>query len=193
MSEEAMILHGSPTLAGLKTGSLFRYSYRSEEEMRASLRYWNRVFLSKGLRVIPLTFRSNKALLYLFRPAKLRKDLCNDVACRILSERGYCTESPQRCIRCLMQRLNECDEFPHEIGLFLGYPAEDVCAFMEHRECDLKCIGCWKVYGDEAAAQKTFAKFRKCNEIYRRCWKNGTSIERLAVSQQTESRKGESK
>ena len=82
-----------------------------------------------------------------------------------------------------MRKLEESDEFPHEIGLFLGYPAEDVCGFMEHRECDLKCVGCWKVYGDEAAAQKTFEKFRNCSEIYRRHFENGASIDRLTVSQ----------
>ena len=183
MSEEAMILHGSPTLAGLKTGSLFRYPYESADEMRASLRHWNRVFLNKGLRVIPLTFRNNKALLYLFRPAKLKKDLCNDTACRILSERGYCTDSPERCIRCLMRRLEESDEFPHEIGLFLGYPPEDVRGFIEHRECDLKCVGCWKVYGDAAKAQKTFRLFRRCSELYRQRFQNGTPIERLTVAE----------
>ena len=189
MSEEAVILHGSPTLAGLKTGSLFRCAYGSADEMRASLRHWNRAFLKKGLRVVPLTFRDNKALLYLFRPARLSRDLKNDVACRILSERGYCTQSPERCVRCLIQRLNECEEFPHEIGLFLGYPAEDVCGFLEHRECDLKCVGCWKVYGDAAAAQKTFEKYRKCSEVYRRHWKSGTPIDRLTVSQTTEKEK----
>lgn len=185
MSEEAVILHGSPTLAGIKTGSLFRYPYASADQMRDALRRWNRSFAKKGLRVIPLTYRDHKALLYLYRPARLSEDLKNDTANRILSERGYCTGSPERCICRLMRRLQEYEEFPHEIGLFLGYPAEDVCGFLEHRECDLKCVGCWKVYGDEIAAQKKFEQYRKCSEIYRRRWKSGTPIDRLTVSQFT--------
>ena len=64
MSEEAVILHGAPTLAGIKTGSLFRCEYESIEAMRTSLREWNRRFSGKGLRVIPLSFENNKALLY---------------------------------------------------------------------------------------------------------------------------------
>lgn len=180
-----MILHGSPTLAGIKTGSLFRYPYASAAEMRDSLRRWNRSFSKKGLRVIPLSYRDNKALLYLYRPARLSRDLKDVTACRILNERGYCTDSPERCICCLMQRLKDCEEFPHEIGLFLGYPAEDVCGFMEHRDCGLKCVGYWKVYGDEITAQKTFERYRKCSEVYRRQWKNGTPIERLTVAQST--------
>jgi len=180
-----LILHGSPTLAGIKTGSLFRYPYETAEQMRSALRRWNLRFAKKGLRVIPLSYRDQKALLYLYRPARLSKDLQNDTAARIPAERGYRTDSPERCVCCLMRRLNESEAFPHEIGLFLGYPAEDVCGFMEHRECDLKCVGCWKVYGDEIAAQKTFERYRKCSEIYRRRWNSGTPIERLTVSQYT--------
>lgn len=64
MSEEAVILHGTPTLTGIKTGSLFRCEYESIEAMRTSLREWIRRFSGKGLRVIPLSFETNKALLY---------------------------------------------------------------------------------------------------------------------------------
>ena len=188
MSEEAVILHGSPTLAGIKTGSLFRYPYETAEQMCTALRVWNRTLAKKGLRVIPLSYRNRNALLYLYRPAMLSRDLKDDTAKRILSERGYCTDSPERCICCLMCRLRDSREFPHEIGLFLGYPAEDVCGFLEHRECDLKCVGCWKVYGDEVSARKTFERYRKCSRIYRRRWGQGIPIERLTVAQST--RKG---
>ncbi len=183
MSEEAVILHGAPTLAGIKTGSLFRCEYEGVEAMRASLREWNRRFSGKGLRVVPLSFENNKALLYLYRPERLSRDLSDGAASEILSDFGYCGGSPTRCIRCLAKRIRNNAEFPHEIGLFLGYPPEDVRGFLEHRECDLKCVGCWKVYGDEAKAQKTFRLFRRCSEIYRQRFQNGTSIERLTVAE----------
>ncbi len=133
MSEEAVILHGAPTLAGIKTGSLFRCAYESADAMRTSLREWNRRFSEKGLRVIPLSFENNKALLYLYRPSKLNRDLSDHAASKILSDCGYCDGSPARCISCLAKRIQNCDNFPHEIGLFLGYPPEDVRGFIEHR------------------------------------------------------------
>ena len=185
MSEEAVILHGAPTLAGIKTGSLFRCEYENAEAMRASLREWNRRFFGKGLRVVPLSFENNRALLYLYRPSRLSRDLNDRAACEILSDCGYCEGSSARCVSCLAKRIRSLKDFPHEIGLFLGYPPEDVRGFMEHRECDLKCVGCWKVYGDEEKAQKTFRLFRKCSRIYRQRWKNGTPIERLTVAGQS--------
>ena len=185
MSEEAVILHGAPTLAGIKMGSLFRCEYENAEAMRASLREWNQRFSGKGLRVIPLSYQNSKALLYLYRPAKLNRDLSGGAVSAILSGCGYCEGSPARCLACLAMRIQSNDDFPHEIGLFLGYPPEDVRGFIEHRDCDVKCVGCWKVYGDEAKAQKTFRLFRKCSEIYRKRWKDGTPIERLTVKEHT--------
>lgn len=50
------------------------------------------------------------------------------------------------CIRNLRIRINSSKTFPHEIGLFLGYPVEDVKGFIENKgENCVKC-GAWKVY-----------------------------------------------
>ena len=182
MSDEMIVLHCSPTLAGMKTGSLFPCSFEDEAVMRESLRRWNQLLGKKGLRVLPLRYQNKRALIYLYRPSQLSRDLTDDTACKLLQERGYCTGSPERCILQLMKRLGEGDEFPHEIGLFLGYPPEDVSGFIENKACGCKCVGCWKVYGDAEAAKKTFAKYKKCTDIYCAQLAGGRSIERLTVA-----------
>ncbi len=53
MSEEAMVRNCAPTLAGIKTGNLFSYRYDSTEQMRESLRFWNRRLHDKGVRILP--------------------------------------------------------------------------------------------------------------------------------------------
>ncbi len=182
MSGELLVRHCSPTLAGMKTGTIFPCSFEDVEDMRESIRSLNRILVKKGLRVLPLQFQNNRALIYVYRPSKLSQDLQHDTACRLLQERGYTTEMPERCVIHLMQRLNDSQGFPHEIGLFLGYPPEDVNGFIENGAKGCKCVGYWKVYGDEAAAQKTFAKFKKCTQVYCDLWAKGKSIERLTVA-----------
>ena len=145
------------------------------------MRYWNKRLSGKGLRVIPLRFKNNRALIYIYRPVRLLYDLKNDTARKLLDERGYCTEEPQKCIVQLVKRLAECEEFPHEIGLFLGYPPEDVCGFIENKD-GCKCIGCWKVYGDVEASKKMFAKYKKCTDVYCSQYAKGRPIERLALA-----------
>ncbi len=63
MSEAAMVLHCAPTLAAIKTGNLVSYPYNSVAEMRESVRSWNRRLRSKGVRVLPLRYRENTAML----------------------------------------------------------------------------------------------------------------------------------
>ena len=182
MSEETIIRHCSPTLAGLKTGNMFNCAYESREEMCEAICKWNRKLRSKGIRILPLRYKDGVALIYFYRPSMLSKDMKNKDACRMLSELGYDLSSCERRIAQLIERLSEDSEFPHEIGLFLGYPPEDVSGFIENRACGCKCVGCWKVYGDREKAEKTFSRYKKCTRIYRDQWINGKSIERLTVT-----------
>ena len=54
MSDEILVRHCAPTLAGLKTANMFNCEYDSEEEMREDLRELNRRLSSKGVMAVPL-------------------------------------------------------------------------------------------------------------------------------------------
>ena len=69
----------------------------------------------------------------MFRPGKLVRDLEQKDAAPILEEAGYEPGDCVGCIRRLIDRLHAGGEFPHEIGLFLGYPPEDVRGFIDNR------------------------------------------------------------
>jgi hypothetical protein len=183
MCEENIIEHCAPTLAGIKTGSMFTCPYADRKVLLQSIRQWNKRFRAKGLKLIPLRFSDKKALIYLYRPKRLMEDLADTAAEALLKRQGYDTDNCQHCVVQLIRRLRSQPDFPHEIGLFLGYPPEDVCGFIENRACGCKCVGCWKVYGDETAARKKFDQYKKCTRIYREQWQKGRPIERLAVAQ----------
>ena len=141
MSEEILVRQGAPTLAGIKTGSLFPCPCEDKEALFADIRRLNR-----------------------------------------LHHAGYNSGHCGRCIANFIRRFREGGEFPHEVGLFLSYPPEDVKGFIDHRACNFKCAGLWKVYGDEQKARELFARFKKCTEIYCALWEAGSGIEQLAVA-----------
>ena len=178
MSEEIMIKNCSPTLTGIKTGSLFsaELSGRDNEILRS----WNALLRQKGLRALPLGTVNTRTLVYVYRISRLRRDLKAPDARRILTERGYNCESPERCIARLARRIKSEPEFPHEIGLFLGYPPSDVEGFIKNdRPCRL--CGYWKVYGNEEHARRCFDKFSKCTRVYSRLQRQGSTLDKLTV------------
>lgn len=182
MSEKDLVRNCAPTLAGIKTGSLFTCPLESRESVLNSVRRMNKRLAPKGLRVLPLRFSDNKALIYCYRPDRLRRDLRQNAAEEILQQQGYHPGSCEKCVMHLAKKLRQQKDFPHEIGLFLGYPAEDVRGFMELGPDCCKCTGCWKVYGDEDAAKQKFAQYKKCTRVYCDQWDKGTDIERLTVN-----------
>ena len=182
MSTELLIQCCAPTLAGIKTGSLYSCPYETREELLQELRELNRKLSPRGLRIMPLRFGADRALLYLFRPGELERDLQCPCARKILSDAGYSDIRLGKCMRCLIERLQTSEGFPHEIGLFLSYPPEDVQGFIDNRAQNYKRICAWKVYGDEENAQRTFEKYRRCTQIYCRSYRAGRKLEELAVA-----------
>ena len=183
MSEQLIIKHCSPTLAGMKTGNLFSCACESREELITSVRRINRKLVPRGLRVLPFAVSAQRALVYVFRPDALEEDLSREDAMMLLKECGYDQTDVSGCLRELKRRLALKHEegFPHEVGLFLSYPPEDVRGFIEHKAANSKCAGCWKVYGDEEKAKYLFTAYRNCTKSYCRRWDDGESIENLAV------------
>lgn len=180
MSEDVVIRNCSPMLAGLKTGNLF--PLHNTENLAEEIRHYNRILGPKGVRMIPITKKQGKPLIYAYRPKRLEKDLQDTQAKELLKKRGYCTENPNYCLAQLMRKFRE-GEFPHEIGLFLSYPPEDVKAFMCSTRKGVCCTGCWKAYSNKEAALNCFRKFRKCTDIYCKLHKRGKSIESMTVKE----------
>ena len=80
---------------------------------------------------------------------------------------GYNIDSSlDEMIARLKERFFHKTEFPHEIGLFLGYPIEDVKGFRKFGGSDCKMCGYWKVYDDVEQARRIFDSYDKCQRVY---------------------------
>ena len=183
MSEETLVAHCSPVLAGLKTANMFNADCDDPQSLCLQLRELNLRLGPKGVRILPLRFSGSKALLYLYRPNRLQKDLEDETAGRILRDCGYPCGSRGQCLAHLRKKLQGSKTFPHEIGLFLGYPPGDVDGFIQKGPRCAKCTGYWQVYGDEEKALKTFERYRKCTDAYCAQVSCGRSLERLTVAE----------
>lgn len=183
--ERELIRHCSPTLASLKTASLFTLKFYSRgdlPELNAALREWNRRLSDKGVAMLALREMPESALIYVFRIKKLQSALCCPKAEKFLKENGYKSASVGTALAALRARLARLEGFPHEIGIFLGYPPDDVIGFIENNGRSCIRAGCWKVYCDEGEAVKAFARFKKCETVYMRLWEQGRTVRQLTVA-----------
>ncbi len=182
MLEEMVVKNCSPTLAGIKTGCIFSCRFESGKAMTDSLSSLNILFREHGLRAIPLKHTGcGHSIVYIYRPEMLKKDIAAGRAREILQNFGYDTGNVSACIARLMKRIRDSrlGSFPHEIGLFLGYPPEDVDGFIQHKAKDYKLCGMWKVYGDVEDAKTKFLSYRACTENCYRCWRSEGSIKNI--------------
>ena len=71
------------------------------------------------------------------------------------------------------------DSCPHEIGLFLGYPLEDVRGFIANKGKNSKYTGEWKVYGDLPGALRLFQSYRDSRSWVMEQAKRGMGLEEI--------------
>lgn len=182
MSEDLVIKYCAPTLAGIKTGNLFNCGFKSLNELENIIKQLGNKLEPKGVKIVPLRYSKNRVLIYTYRPSRLEKDLSNEKAISILEEIGYKINENGEHIEKLVERVNNSEEFPHEIGLFLGYPPEDVEGFIKNKGKCALCSGCWKVYGDPDKATRLFAMYKKCTSVYDKKRMQGKTLQELTVA-----------
>ena len=172
----------APTLLGIKCASLVSLS-REEFDIPAYAAAFNAQAVRGGLQMQIMCRCQKRQLVLLYRPKLLQKRLEQPEIRRFLLRYGYTADMDlAACLMRLQNRIAEKPEFPHEIGLFLSYPPEDVRGFIENHAQNFKRAGLWKVYGDEARAEALFRKFKKCTQIYCERWQSGSKMDELAVA-----------
>jgi len=63
-------------------------------------------------------------------------------------------------------------EFPHEVGVFLGYPLKDVLSFMGLLPLPYRKTQGWRIYGDESPSNEVYEKYRQARSMMRKLTMN---------------------
>ncbi len=202
---ERRIIHWcAPTLAGAKPANLFTFVFEDGPACRScpadgcrelSRRAFSQALKScrqrlqpAGIGVDALTVRKNGALLFVYRKDLLRERLQEPLTAAFLMERGYNPFDERGCLWEMARRIRRMDGaarpdgralFPHEIGLLLGYPYQDVVAFMDNR-CDGVRAGAWMAYDDVEQAQACACRYRRCRYLCEELDRRGMPLEQLA-------------
>lgn len=148
----------APTLAGIKPSSLLAFGryprdlYSLWEEVKEA------VSSALNIRFFELKKTDGHILVLFYKRDMLGRVLADDANREFLHGLGYPAGlKPEQALRLLHARF--AGMFPHEIGLLLGIPREDVIAFIDNGGTGCLFCGYWKVYHNPRRANSLFQAY----------------------------------
>jgi len=177
-----LVRHCAPTLAGLKMGNLFCVDIADGVVLCKILSRWNHVLNPKGVVARVVAERHGRYFIYVYRNSALQNlGNCCEVR-NFLKGFGYMGFDAESLLIFFQVRMSRSVCFPHEVGVFLGYPLQDVKDFIAYGGKNYKLIGCWKVYNDVPNSMHIFEVYKKCHKIFNERFEQGDSLEELTVA-----------
>ncbi len=155
---------------GVKPAELLRvrdcYETLNEEGLRFCLRRSD-VYDSLRLDFAELIHEEKSSLVLFYDPSVLARTLSRPENAAILAPFGYPQEaSPERCIARLRERFSTCG-ICHEVGVFIGYPAKDVRAYMDNLPTTSPHRTPWRVFGDAVESIRLADLYRRAESFAR--------------------------
>ena len=156
-------------LAGAKPASLINLVNRPHHCGRNFYRLWKEcgpdLLEKSGLVGRELVDRGDSLLLLVYAPELLDALLQRPATRAMLHRADYVqTAEPMAVLAELQERCQAGEDFPHEIGIFLGYPLKDVAAFLGWAAIPFTVQGPWKIYGQPEKSLDLAATHQHCRE-----------------------------
>lgn len=118
--------------------------------------------LGLGIHLLSVDDRGYALLCY--RPGLLWEMLGRPCSQKLLRELGYPDTRDLTDYLVYLTRRYHLGDYPHEIGIFLGYPAHDVKGYIENGGRDWLACRYWKVYDDPEGAAAQFCLIDHCKK-----------------------------
>ncbi len=173
-----VVLQCAPFLKGLKVSCVITV----EASLYSGL---EKLFSGMDIAYHKLSESEGRCLVLFYRPKELEVYLSRSENRVLIQEYGYSGMVLHEMLERLSERVRECAgkgmDFPHEIGVFLGYPTEDVKGFIENEGKKYLMIGYWKVYSDLAGARMIFKRYDRAKNCAVNEFLTGKSIREIAL------------
>ena len=158
--EQALAYYCAPSMVGIKSADLFSWPQMEGAELDAYVT----ALQARGITLRVMRRGGKRMLLLVYRRRCLERRLACPAVRGMLREAGYPEEGGVEALLDVLSTRLSGGAFPHEIGLFLGYPPEDVEGFCRCKGQNYKLCGRWKVYGDQEAARRYFQRCDRCRD-----------------------------
>lgn len=150
--------HAAATLEGKKPSSLISFNRNRVDLYSLWMTYKYEMHDLLKIEYFELERNKDRELVLFYKPCILEETIKHPDNMEYLQELGYGSIADiKSALNMLKDRLTF--KFPHEIGIFLGIPREDVDGFIKNTGMNFIINGYWKVYSNPERAVKAFNEY----------------------------------
>lgn len=180
-----MIQCGAPSLCGIKPGNMFTVNVDLYSE--AKVRVWKSKYFRQGILIKSFRTSNNLMMIFTYNLIWIRKILGDILVQAYLKGKKYPVQKGTFAVlNELFYRLQTSQGFPHEVGIFLGYPLEDVINFEKNQGKNCKYCGYWKSYSNPEMAKICCCKYKNCSQMCKKWFDEGYSIPQIITKYKNE-------
>ncbi len=159
--ENFLVYNSSWVIAGIKPAVTIGLK-KKDLKMYKNWNLYGKKFLRDiNLKYIELRENDNSIILMIYDEEVLKRELSKENVRNFLIGLGYPRKIEINQYVNTLQERYEKYHCPHELGLFLGIPFEDVKDFMECTTKKCLLCGYWKVYNNSEEAKNIFNQYDK--------------------------------
>ncbi len=176
--DQIMIHYSAPTLCGIKPANLF--SIKKTVFSKKRFKQWRMIFDTHGISTVTVKISAETVVVLVYNVSLLERILNDTLTHSYLHDKGYknCSDL-YSVVKRIIKRMKTGISFPHEVGVILGYPVEDVIAFEKNKGRECKFCGCWKAYSDVENARKCQCRYRMCSCMCKQLFDEGYTIRQI--------------
>ena len=179
--EETIVRCSAPSLCGIKPACLFSMDNMCFSKARKSFAQMCGSFSKQKKYFVTIKKDENRSLFFIYDRKLLIEVTGSRAERNYLKQKGYPVHLGFDAVLSeFVFRLAHNSSFPHEAGVFLGYPLKDVIGFEVNGARNYIYSGFWKVYSDKNRALTLMTKYKNCTEECLLMLKKGMSVQKAA-------------
>ncbi len=176
MSFDQMMIHFcAPTLCEIKPGNIF--FLKNKDFSKTSFEQWKQTLFIRGFSSFAIKLSDTSIAIFVCNVCWERKILGDSLVHSYLLEKDYHSNGVFDFIQEFSNHLQTENGFPHEIGVLLGYPVDDVIEFENHQGKNCKYCGQWKSYNDIENARQCHCRYKNCSGFCEKLYNEGYNLD----------------
>ena len=175
--DQLMIHYCAPTICNIKPGNIF--FVKNEVFCENTFRQWENLFLTHGLLSFAIRLSETSTAVLVCNKSWVEGILNSPAVQSYLIEKKCFSSTLLDFVHNFSRKIESEKSFPHEIGIILGYPIDDVIEYEKNEGRNCKYSGCWKSYSNVEYTKSCQCRYKNCSRMCEKLFENGYTVPQI--------------